>query len=237
MCRRSSPSIEEAGVKAKALTREMIEAGAIDAIVARDAPAMRILSDAERAASLLETLKTKPRDDVWLFGYGSLIWNPTVEYVERRVAKVVGWRRSFCLATPAGRGSVDNPGLVLGLDAGGDCTGVAFRIAGHVVEAELATLWKREMLAASYIPRWLDLHDEQGSRFGCGLAFAIDPGGQNYAGDLTRQQIVARLATACGALGSSADYLFETCKGLREHAIRDLELEALEAEVTAYCVR
>jgi hypothetical protein len=94
--------------------------------------------------------------------YGSLIWNPTVDYVERRVAKVLGWRRSFCLATPAGRGSVDNPGLVLGLDAGGDCTDVAFRIAGHVAEAELATLWKREMLAASYIPRWLDCMTSRG---------------------------------------------------------------------------
>jgi cation transport protein ChaC len=128
-------------------------------------------------------------------------------------------------------------GLLLGLDVGGECTGVAFRIAGDVAEAELATLWKREMLAASYIPRWLDLHDEQGSRFGCGLAFTIDPGGQNYAGGLTREQIVGRLATACGALGSSTDYLFETCKGLREHAISDLELEALEAAVTTHCVR
>ena len=219
------------------LTREMIEAGAIDAMVARDAPAMRVLTEAERAASLRDTLTIKPRDDVWLFGYGSLIWNPTIDYVERRVAKVIGWHRSFCLATPAGRGSVDNPGLVLGLDAGGDCTGVAFRISGEVAETELAMIWKREMLAASYIPRWLDLYDGQGIRFGCGLAFTIDPAGPHYAGDLTRDQIVSRLATAFGALGSSADYLFETCKGLREHAIDDGELEKLEAEVTARCGR
>ncbi len=85
---------------------------------------MRILTDAERAASLQDTLAIKPRDDVWLFGYGSLIWNPTVRYVERRVATVMGWHRTFCLATPAGRGSIENPGLVLGLDTDGDCTGV-----------------------------------------------------------------------------------------------------------------
>jgi glutathione-specific gamma-glutamylcyclotransferase len=131
---------------------------------------------------------------------------------------------------------VENPGLVLGLDAGGDCTGVAFRIAGNVAEAELTTIWKREMLAASYIPRWLDLHDEQGILFGCGLAFTINPTGQNYAGEFKRGQIVARLATACGALGSSADYLYDTCKGLREHAIADPELEALETEVSAYLI-
>ncbi len=194
--------------------------------------------DAERAASLRETLTTKPRDDVWLFGLR--IADLESDGRLRRAAGGEGARLAslpFCLATPAGRGSVDNPGLVLGLDAGGDCTGIAFRIAGDVAETELATLWKREMLAASYIPRWLDLHDEQENRFGCGLAFTIDPGGQNYAGNLTQEQIVARLATACGALGSSADYLFETCKGLREYAISDLELEALEVEVTAHFVR
>ncbi len=147
----------------------------------------------------------------------------------------MGWHRTFCLATPAGRGSIENPGLVLGLDTGGDCTGVAFRIAGNIADTELATLWKREMLAAAYIPRWLDLLDAQGKRFGCGLAFTIDPKGQHYAGELTREQIVRRLATATGALGSSAEYLFETCKGLRQHAISDAQLEAIEAEVSKYC--
>src|ERR1700754_3231517 len=116
------------------LTRELIEAGGIDAIVARDAPTMRILSEAERTESLRATLAAKPHDDVWLFGYGSLIWNPTVHFVERRVARVSGWHRAFCLATPAGRGSVDNPGLVLGLDESGHCDGVAFRISAGGAE-------------------------------------------------------------------------------------------------------
>ncbi len=93
------------------LTREMIDAGAIDLMVARDAPAVRILSDAERRESLLRTLAGNPQPDVWLFGYGSLVWNPTVRFDERRVARVAGWHRAFCLATPAGRGSVNNPGL------------------------------------------------------------------------------------------------------------------------------
>jgi cation transport protein ChaC len=92
------------------------------------------------------TLAAKPRDDVWLFGYGSLIWNPTVDFVKRRVARATGWHRAFCLATPAARGSLDNPGLVLGLDAGGCCDGVAFRISGEIVESEFAMLWKREKI-------------------------------------------------------------------------------------------
>ncbi len=215
------------------LTRDLIDGGAIDDMVLRDAPAVQILSPAERKDSLLRTLAAKPRDDVWLFGYGSLIWNPTVHFVERSVARVMGWHRAFCLATPAGRGSVDNPGLVLGLDEAGHCDGVAFRISGDVVESELATLWKREMLSAAYVPRWLDLHDEHGSRFGSGIAFTINPACEHYDGKLERQQIVRRLATASGALGSSADYLFRTCDGLQAHGIHDEDIERLRVEVAA----
>ncbi len=215
------------------LTREMIEAGVIDAMVARDAPTVRILSEDERKASLHDTLAAKPKEDVWLFGYGSLIWNPTIRFVEKRVACVHGWHRAFCLATPAGRGSVDNPGLVLGLDAGGHCDGVAFRISADEAEAELAMLWKREMLSNSYVPRWLDLMDENGYRFACGLAFTINPTDERYAGQMPREQVVRALATASGALGSSADYLFQTCEGLHAFGIRDAELECLRDDVLA----
>jgi cation transport protein ChaC len=220
-------------VKLDYLTRDLIDAGAIDIMVARDAPTVRILSDAERRNSLLRTLAAKPQDDVWLFGYGSLIWNPTVHFVERRIARVSGWHRAFCLSTPAGRGSVDNPGLVLGLDEGGHCDGVAFRIPGEIVGLELGLLWKREMLLASYVPRWLDLFDEHSVRFGCGIAFTIDPASENYVGGLERGQVVRRLATAAGALGSSADYLFRTCAGLQDCAIHDEDIERLRIEVAA----
>ena len=216
------------------LSRELIDAGAIDAMVARDAPSMRVLSEDERKDSLQRTLAAKPLEDVWLFGYGSLIWNPTIDFVERRVARVSGWHRAFCLATPAGRGTADNPGLILGMDVGGDCEGVAFRIASEMVESELTTVWKREMLAAAYVPRWLDLLDERGNRFASGIAFTIDRDCDRYVGKLERQQIIRRLATAAGALGSSADYLFRTCEALQAHGIRDDDLEQLRADVTAF---
>jgi cation transport protein ChaC len=215
------------------LTRDLIESGAIDAMVARDAPALRLLTSAERRDSLQRTLAGWPSDDVWLFGYGSLIWNPTVDFVERRVARVTGWHRSFCLETPAGRGSVDNPGLVLGLDEGGDCAGLAFRLAADRVEAELTLLWQREMLSGAYVPRWLDLLDAQGHRFAAGLAFTINCGSKQYAGRLARTEVVRRLATATGALGSSADYLFRTGAELRRYGIADPELDRLEADVAA----
>ena len=220
-------------MKPDCLTRDLIEAGAIDEMVMRDAPTVRILSETERRESLLQTLAAKPRDDIWLFGYGSLIWNPTVHFVERRIARIAGWHRAFCLSTPAGRGSLDNPGLVLGLEQGGHCDGVAFRISGEVAETELAMLWKREMLSGAYVPRWLDLRDISGDRFGCGIAFTIDPACAHYDGGLAREHIVQRLATAVGALGSSADYLFRTRESLRQHGIDDDDLERLCVDVAA----
>src|SRR6202158_2961703 len=94
------------------LTRELIEAGAIEAMVARDAPAMQLLSEQARAVSLHTTLAGRPSGDAWLFGYGSLIWNPMIHTVERQTARIEGWHRAFCVSTLAGRGSIDNPGLV-----------------------------------------------------------------------------------------------------------------------------
>src|ERR1700712_2962800 len=117
------------------LTRALLEANGIDDLVAKAAPGMVLLTEAERVASLRQTLAARPHGEpVWLFGYGSLIWNPTVHTLERRTGRIEGWHRAFCLYTPAGRGTLDNPGLVLGLDAGGSCNGVAFRMAEDTLE-------------------------------------------------------------------------------------------------------
>ncbi|HEY4252630.1 MAG TPA: gamma-glutamylcyclotransferase [Roseomonas sp.] len=215
------------------LTREWLATGGVDAMVARDAPDLRLLTEAERAASLRAALEARPAGEAWLFGYGSLIWNPMVRSTGRRVARIAGWHRAFCLSTRAGRGSPDNPGLVLGLDAGGECWGVAYRIDDAMLEEEFALLWKREMLAGSYVPRWLDVFDRQGARFGAALAFTIDPGCAQYSGALEPEVLVRRLATAAGALGSSAEYLFQTCEGLRANGIPDAALEALAVRVAA----
>ncbi len=216
------------------LTRALLEAGGVDAMVARSAPGMRLLTEEERAQSLKETLASRPPGEpVWLFGYGSLIWNPQIHSVERRVAIVRGWHRAFCLSTRAGRGSPDNPGLVLGLDVGGSCGGVAFRIADELLETELALLWRREMLAGSYVPRWLDLEDRDGVRFGTAIAFTVNPLTEQYAGNLAKEAVISRLASAGGELGTSADYLFRTCAGLRAEGIHDPEMDGLAAFVAA----
>jgi glutathione-specific gamma-glutamylcyclotransferase len=225
-------SVRQTEAQKHFLTRELIQNGDLHAIVAGEAPAMRLLSDAERDASVRATLVSRPEGDVWLFGYGSLIWNPTLHFVERRTARIKGWHRSFCLSSLAYRGSATNPGLVLGLEAGGECTGVAFRIADDILEAELSLLWRREMLSNSYVPRWLDV-SEEGTRFGTAIAFTVHQGGDHYAGALEFEEIIRRLSTASGALGSAADYLFRTCEALRSHGIPDPALERLAARVDA----
>ena len=214
-----------------AITREMLESGGVLRMVAESCPTLRVLTAAERAESLAETLAMRPPGDgVWLFAYGSLIWNPALTFAERRVARVNGWHRSFCLSTIAGRGTPELPGLVLGLDRGGACVGAAFRVAEALIQTELTLLWQREMLSGSYKPRWVPLRGADGAVFGQAIAFTIRREGEYYT-RLEREELVRRLATARGALGSSAEYLFNTRDGLRLLGIRDRWVEGLAREV------
>ena len=124
------------------LTREQIRSGWVQQI-AREGGGIHVLSDAELEASRRATLARAPSDDIWVFGYGSLIWNPAFHFVERRLGTIHGWHRRFCLWTTLGRGSPDCPGLMLGLDRGGSCRGIVLRIAPEDVEVELDVLWRR----------------------------------------------------------------------------------------------
>jgi cation transport protein ChaC len=223
-------------IDAPRLTRELLLSGALADMITSQLPHVRVLSDAERRESLHAALahRTEWGDGVWLFAYGSLIWNPTIHVTGQRVAHVSGWHRSFCLKTPIGRGSPDNPGLILGLRQGGDCTGAALRVAEDGLEHELDVLWRREMVTAGYVPRWLAMADETGAVFGHGLAFTVDPAGQGYEGEVSETELVRRLATARGELGSSAEYLFRTWDGLRGMGIIDHHLDHLAELVRAW---
>ena len=219
------------------LTRDALAAGLLQRMIAEHAPDMRILTDEERARSLAETLAARPEDagldgGVWLFAYGSLIWNPAIMFHRQHRASVEGWHRAFCLSTTHGRGTPANPGLLLGLDRGGRCEGVALHIARECVAAELALLWRREMLAGAYIPRWVPLLDETGTQFGHGSAFTIDTESTAYAGStVSNDERVRRLATAEGMLGSSADYLFNTRDSLQALGIKDPNLDTIADQV------
>lgn len=219
------------------ITRDVLLDGTLDRMIARASPDLRVLTEEERAESLRATLAARPPGPAWLFAYGSLIWNPTIRFAERRVARIHGWHRAFCLSTKAGRGTPCNPGLVLGLDRGGACTGAAFRIDEAILRDELALVWRREMVAGSYVPRWVALRDGIGPgapAYGHGIAFTINRGAEQYAGKLAQAELVRRLATARGELGSSADYLLRTRDGLRSLGIRDPGVERLAAAVEAH---
>lgn len=229
----TNPAISVVSPGATILTRELLVRGGAASLVHRDEPDVRLLSDEQRRTSLDTFMKSRPAGDLWIFAYGSLIWNPALRISERRVAEIHGWHRSFCLSMSVGRGTPGQPGLVLGLDRGGACKGVAYRIDERDVSSELPILWSREMLVGGYNPIWTDLIGDGGEKFGAAIIFTIDQGHDNYAGGISLQEKVRRLAIAEGSWGSSADYLFRTIGGLREHGIHDVEIEHLGVMVAS----
>ena len=185
-----------------------------------------LLSDAELEQSLNAALKQRATDEpVWVFGYGSLIWNPLMRFAERRLAKVRGYHRGFYLWSTINRGSPEKPGLVLGLDRGGSCGGVAYRLhAEHVID-EFKLLWRREMLAPAYFARWVDAHTDSGVVKA--LSFVIDRKAPGYTGRLSDEDIVTTALGAHGHYGSCADYLLETAISLEHHGISDQRMRRL----------
>lgn len=191
---------------------------------------LRRCTDEERAESRVRMLEgVGAHEDVWIFGYGSLMWNPAFHYAERRAGMIRGWHRSFCLWTPMGRGTPDNPGLVLGLDRGGSCKGIAYRIAARDRETELALLWQREMVADGYNPRWVTVRGEAGDVRA--ITWVINPRGDRYAGKLPMETLAKTLATASGRLGSSRDYLENTVAHLDELGIGERPLHKIRDRV------
>lgn len=213
------------------LTRTDLKSRRLQEIVSQSGLGLHVLSEAQLQQSIDETLQSPYLTDIWVFAYGSLIWNPIIKYCERRVGIVYGWHRRFCLWTPIGRGTLDNPGLLLGLERGGSCRGVAYRLALEDVPEELLLLWRREMVALSYIPRWVKVFD--GEEAIKAIAFTINYNSPMYAGKLSPEVIVNRIATAKGPLGTSADYLIQTVNGLMTVGIEDKQLLLLYKQVVA----
>jgi cation transport protein ChaC len=194
---------------------------------------MRRCTDEERADSRARMLEgVSADDDVWIFGYGSLMWNPAFNYAERRPCLIRGWHRSFCLWTPVGRGSPENPGLVLALDRGGSCCGIAYRVAARDRETELPLLWQREMVGDGYNPRWVTLRCREGHVRA--ITWVINRQGERYAGRLPMETLARTLATAEGRLGSSRDYLEKTVTHLDELGIRERPLHRICDRVREY---
>jgi len=214
------------------LSRRDLEEGRMRAVYVEALDSHRALSDDALAASLAAALARRPAHaDWWVFAYGSLLWNPLFPFVEARPATLRGKHRRFCLWSLASRGTTKSPGLVLGLDQGGTCHGVVYRLPAECARAELALLWRREMVVGAYQPRWLRVR--AGTHALTALAFVVDRRHPQYAGKLALTRQAEVLSRAAGAFGSSADYLERARVSLITHGIVDPYLEALARRVAA----
>jgi cation transport protein ChaC len=218
----------------KKLCRADLEADLYRSLHTSAGLAHRVLSDQELDASVDALLAEIPPDaDPWVFGYGSLVWNPIMNFAERRLGTLRGYHRRFCLWSHIGRGTKEQPGLVLGLDRGGCCRGVSYRLPHYLAREELRLLWRREMAVGAYAPRWMRVVDENDNSEHRAIAFVVNRDHPSYTGKLAQDIVVKALACARGQVGSSADYLMHTVESLITHGIRDEHLIDLQRRVLA----
>ncbi|MGL4311717.1 MAG: gamma-glutamylcyclotransferase [Paracoccaceae bacterium] len=171
---------------------------------------------------------------MWVFAYGSLIWNPGFAFDRQDVARLDGWHRSFCMTSIHYRGCEKNPGLVLALDAmsGASCHGVVFRVTPEREAETLAVLREREMVASAYQERWLAV-EAANSGTVTALAFVIDRDHPQYRRALSLEEQAETIARAIGQRGSNRDYLFNTADHLSGLGIDDEEMIELTRLVRA----
>lgn len=169
----------------------------------------------------------------WVFAYGSLIWNPEFEFEEQRRAVARGWHRAFCMKLTRWRGTREVPALMLALDRGGTCVGIAFRLPSGDSHRQVVKLLEREIDAnpPTNVPRWLDVDTEQGRVKA--LAFVASRQGPAYAGRRPLPEVASVLSRAAGHWGTAAQYAFRTIAKLEEHGIRDRNLWQIQKLMAA----
>ncbi len=193
-------------------------------------PDMRWRTEHEMAVLFDQILAEHAADeDLWVFGYGSLIWNPAFDYEEKSSALLRGWHRRFCLRMFIGRGTPETPGVMLALDKGGACRGVAFRIAAKKIREELWLLWQREMYGGAYNARWVWL--EAGGHRVRAVTFVINRNHPRYIKELSVEQTAALIASGCGDLGTCREYFENTVAHLREMGVKDAALMRIAASL------
>jgi cation transport protein ChaC len=165
------------------------------------------------------------QQEVWVFGYASLIWRPEFDAAEARPAVVHGWHRALQMRSRVNRGTPERPGLVFALVSGGSCRGMVYKIRRGEVENQIQRLWKREMPTGVYDPKWL------ACKTSCGnvnaLAFTLSRSSPAHTGAIPDAQMLEILRSATGRFGSTLDYLLETAQSLRGCGIRDRDVERL----------
>jgi cation transport protein ChaC len=191
------------------------------------------MTDEDYASAVANVLKVRPPGPLWIFGYGSLLWNPGFDFAERRPAMLRGWHRSFCMQINRFRGSPEQPGLMLALEHGGSCRGEVFRLPDDRVESELGKLFRREVPYHRLVRvcRWVDI-DIAGERRKALTFYAGMRGDRLHVKHPIHQQ-AHMLARAAGYGGSGAAYLHHTVMKLEELGIHDTYLWTLQHLVAA----
>ena len=204
------------------LKREDFSKERIDILIhkARAKGNFEVMTHKEREGDRKKALRfLPPGEDLWVFGYGSLVWNPAFCFVESQPGRLYGFHRSFCLHLTMGRGSREKPGLMVSLDRGGSCNGVAFRIASRDVESETDILWMREMLTGAYRAHWANIRIA--GKAVKGLTFVVNPDNSRYTGRLGMEETAQRLMNGEGRLGTCREYVVNTVKSLNDLNISD----------------
>jgi cation transport protein ChaC len=168
--------------------------------------------------------------DLWVFGYGSLMWRPGFEFIERVPARLIGEHRALCVYSFVHRGTPEKPGLVLGLDRGGACRGVAFRVAANNATSTIAYLREREQVTSVYreVKRSVWLENEARERISA-LVYVVDRGHVQYAGRLSPDEQLRHVLQGHGQSGINRDYVLATVKAIEAEGFRDQPLHRLAA--------
>jgi len=174
--------------------------------------------------TLAEFLTLAPRGDLWVFGYGSLMWSPGFRSSQKSPGKVHGYHRALCVYSHRYRGTPSQPGLVMGLCRGGSCWGMAYRVARARARRVLANLYRREMGNRVYLPKFVRV-SVRGGREVRALAFVADPKHAHFVGDLDVAHTARLVAQGRGQRGRNIDYLSFTLAHMHELGVRDPHLD------------
>lgn len=172
------------------------------------------------------------KQDLWVFGYGSLMWSPEFEYGEKCLARLDGYRRAFCMWSIHHRGSEENPGLVLALDEkeGSTCTGVAFRVSEDQADQTLMKLRERELISSAYFEINCPITLDDGRNVSA-VCYVIDRDHAQYCGDLGLEKQAQIIAKAVGGRGPNTEYLFNTATYMVELGLEDYDMMWLQSRV------
>lgn len=203
----------------KLLSRDSLESGEFVRFF-KGTPGLKWLSEDDIHQSMIEFLATRPiNQELWLFAYGSLIWNPGISFEEKQSGIVKGWHRSFCMKLTIARGTVDMPGRMLSLLPSGSSHGLVLKLSNNNFLSELKLIWRREMVGGIYLPQWVNVNLPDGREI-TAITFVGNEDSAFFETDDSIDTIKKIISCASGPLGTNKEYL-----ELLYHALKDNSLE------------